>query len=638
MNRLAPFSKLLGFLVCGILLARFLQTETIHLIIVACCAVVFSLVLNHKYYSFSKPIRVFLFQLGIFVATSCIGIVLSQNKRIAVPSEFYSAQSIEAVAEIERIESTPEGKKLFLKTFQVRAADSLYSTEIGLVCKTDTNFIAEAFDKLFIEGRHEPFFANLNPGAFNYAKYMETNGYYFEVYPNKIVKFESGGFSVFKLAADIRRNLEKVLARNLEARELGVAEALVLGQKHLLEKETKEAFSGVGAMHILAVSGLHVGLVFLLFNVLFAPVKRIRFGRTIHTVLIILMIVSYAAITGFSPSVTRASLMFILISLGLVLNRMGNTFNTIFASAFLMLLYNPNYLYDVGFQLSYTAVIGIVYLYPKLFALHEPKSWLGLKLWSLLCLALAAQLATFPLGLYYFHQFPTYFFITNLIVIPAAFVLLLGGFVLFFSALFSEWIPQFESVLGKLYHWIVFGLNELVELLFQLPFSTIGGIEISSIQLLLIYICILFIVAMLVWQYRWLVYATLHCFLMLVLSFSYSTYRVHSTSGVLVYQNRNFSFEVFEGEKSIFYSSDTSAIRKDRAERRIADYNRFTGRETRQRISSERIPKKVQFVKNECVGCTSSISVLGDSIVITGKEEGILELEHGIQPMVIELE
>jgi len=391
---------------------------------------------------------------------------------------------------------------------------------------------------------------------------------------------------------------------------------LVLGQKQYLEPETKQAFAGVGAMHILAVSGLHVGLVFLLFNWLFKPLQKLPNGHIVQTVLVILVIVGYAAITGFSPSVTRASLMFALISVGNMLRRVGDIYNTIFASAFLMLLYNPDLLFSIGFQLSYIAVLGIIFIYPKLFKCLAPKYWITVKLWSLLCLAIAAQLVTFPLGIYYFHQFPTYFFITNLIVIPAAFVLLLGGFVLFFSnAITQLGFSIVEAWLGWMYQKVVWLLNECIEILYAFPVSSIAQLEISELQLFIIYLFIISTVVFLVYKSSFFLRVGMLMIFLLCVSFTWNKYDVLRSSGVLVYQYNTFVVEVFEGKKSRCYAGFVRPQQQFYFDRMIQDFNRHEGRVTDTIVEAKLLKRnrveQVSLVKGE-----NEIQLLEKSILI----------------------
>mgnify|MGYP006073776691 FL=1 len=543
-----------------------------------------ALFFHFLYYKYSRSKRVMGFQLGVFLVFSSVGALLIHDaenemgiKYLQYDTKFY------ANAVVTDVHLSDSSSTINISALNGYVGDSVFNNSFGAIIKDKKNEFLNVLpdDRIFIEGKAQKFFENTNPGAFNYREYMEENGNYLQIRANTIKILHRPKWSIWRAVYRVRNYLATMLESHLEIRETGVAQALVLGQKQFLEIETKQAFAGVGAMHILAVSGLHVGLVFLLFSWLLKPLISLPQGNAIHTILVITVIVCYAAITGFSPSVTRASLMFILISLGILLRRVGDTYNTIFASAFLMLIYQPKLLFNIGFQLSYIAVLGIIFIYPKLFKCLEPKRWITTKIWSLLCLALAAQLVTFPLGLYYFHQFPTYFFITNLVVIPAAFLVLFGGFALFFSNAFTELgFPIIEECIGRLLQKVIWLLNEFIEILYSFPYSSITQIEISLAHLFLLYLFILCAIIFLVYRKGFFLKAGFAMALMLCISFSLRKYEVLSSSGVLVYQYNVPVIEVFEGGKSRCYSGFIDTKKQIYFNRMIKGFNRQEVRHT----------------------------------------------------------
>ena len=180
--------------------------------------------------------------------------------------------------------------------------------------------------------------------------------------------------------------------------------ALTLGYKDALTPELRESFSTTGAMHVLAVSGLHVGIIFVVLEFLLSFLNRWRFGKRLKPILIIVLLWSYAFITGLSPSVLRSSVMFSCMAFGGVLGRKSNTYNTIFVSAFFLLFFNADLLFDVGFQLSYSAVIAIVYFQPKIAGLLYVRNRFLRWAWDLAAVSLAAQIGTAPFAIFYFHQ------------------------------------------------------------------------------------------------------------------------------------------------------------------------------------------------------------------------------------------
>ena len=582
--QLSPFSKLLPYLIFGIILNDTVRIDQAALWSILSIGIFTTIFFHFLFYKYSRPKRVIGFQLGVFLVFSCVGALLNNDvvNELGLKNKQFD-HKIYANALVKDVHYSDSSSTINISILNGYIGDTVLGNSIGAIIKDKKNEFLNVLpdDQLFIEGKAHTFFENTNPGAFNYRDYMEENGNYLQISANTLKVLHRPNWSIWRLVYQVRNYLTNILKNHLEIRELGVAQALILGQKQFLEIETKQAFAGVGAMHILAVSGLHVGLVFLLFSALFKPLINLPNGNIIQTILVITVIVCYAAITGFSPSVTRASLMFILISLGIMLRRVGDTYNTIFASAFLMLIYQPKLLFNIGFQLSYIAVLGIIFIYPKLFKCLEPKLWITNKIWSLLCLALAAQLVTFPLGLYYFHQFPTYFFITNLVVIPAAFAVLFGGFALFFSNAFTELgFPIIENSLGWIFQKLVWLLNEFIEMLYSFPMSSITQIEISIVQLFYIYLIILCVIIFLIYRKGFFLTTGFAFALLLCISFSWRKFEVLSSSGVLIYQYNSPVIEVFEGKNSRCYAGFINPKKQIYFDRMIQDFNRNEGRFT----------------------------------------------------------
>ncbi len=335
-----------------------------------------------------------------------------------------------------------------------------------------------------------------NPNEFDYRKYLSfhliTQQTFLKSTNWKVLE-KTENNSVFAIADNIRRKMISTLEQlGLTDNELGVASALILGYKNNIEAQLKSSYSNAGAMHVLAVSGLHVGIIFMIFSSLLKFLNNIKFGPTIKGILLLLILWLYALITGFSPSVIRSATMFSFVILAKMLERNSNIFNTLSASAFFMLVWNPLLIYDVGFQLSYAAVTGIVIIQPWLNNLYTPNNKVTKYLWDLFAVSIAAQLATFPLGLYYFHQFPNYFLISNFVVIPLAFVILCIGL----ASLMLSWAPLISSVLGLGLKYVIWGLNSAISFIDHLPFSVTQHIKFSLFQVIEIYLILIFILVL----------------------------------------------------------------------------------------------------------------------------------------------
>ncbi|PJB14179.1 MAG: hypothetical protein CO118_09940 [Flavobacteriales bacterium CG_4_9_14_3_um_filter_32_8] len=329
-----------------------------------------------------------------------------------------------------------------------------------------------------------------NPNQFDYRNYLSFHLIYQQAYLRsdnwKLIQQPSTS-GIFKLADDSRKYLITILQKKgINGNELAVASALILGYKDDIDAQLKSAYSSAGAMHVLAVSGLHVGVIFLIFSQLFNFFERFKYGKSIKGILLIFILWFYALITGLSPSVLRAATMFSFVVAAKITNRNSNFFNTLAASALVLLIYNPLYLKDVGFQLSYLAVIGIVIIHPWIVKWLTFKWWLPQQIWEITAVSMAAQIATFPLGLLYFHQFPNYFMLANLVVIPAAVLILYLGL----STLIFSFIPVLGDYLAIALKYVVQFLNHSVSYIDKLPFALTKNIRFDAIDACLIYLVI----------------------------------------------------------------------------------------------------------------------------------------------------
>ncbi|MBA3900386.1 MAG: ComEC/Rec2 family competence protein, partial [Bacteroidetes bacterium] len=337
-----------------------------------------------------------------------------------------------------------------------------------------------------------------NPGEFNYKKYLSNRQVFHQAFIDSSkwqLTGEIRGFPIFRQAQKARIAMLDIFNwYGITGKEFAVASALVLGFKDELDPDLIRAYAGAGAMHVLAVSGLHVGIIYLALDFLLGFFNRNRAGRILKAILLIAMLWIYALITGLSPSVLRAATMFTFVIAAKPFSRSASIYNSLAASAFGLLLYNPYLIMEVGFQLSYIAVFGIVYIQPKIAEWYFPRFWLDKKIWGIISVSIAAQIATFPLGLLYFHQFPNYFLFSNLLVIPGAFLILSGGLLLLIFSVIADFfntiIPAVE-IFAIGFKYVVLALNFVVEKIEKLPNSITDSVYISDLQVWLIYAMII---------------------------------------------------------------------------------------------------------------------------------------------------
>lgn len=331
-----------------------------------------------------------------------------------------------------------------------------------------------------------------NPGQFDYRRYLfHSKDITFNVFLNRndffIIKNKKKQFYLDKYAHLVRNYLTLQLHKvPFDDNEFSVASAILLGKKENLNREIKNQYADAGAMHILAVSGLHVGIIFLILDKLLFFIKNKSRYKYFKLIFILLGIWIYAFITGFSPSVLRASFMFSFLICGQYFNRYTNIYNTLAASAFLMLLFSPDLLFNIGFQLSYLAVLGIFLTYNFFYQFLYSRNFILNKIGQVLALSLSAQLFTFPLSIYYFHRFPVYFLITNIIVVYSIVFVLVSGFLYFFTVKITYISPIFSYFLK----YSIYIQNKFVEFVNNIPYSVADNLSISQINVVCLYIII----------------------------------------------------------------------------------------------------------------------------------------------------
>lgn len=412
-----------------------------------------------------------------------------QQKRQFSPIEIKSGTYLARVEEIPSRKSKSYQTPLFLPENKQRIL-----AYISL--KVDREKLIPG-QMLFIKGEPEPIQCQGNPYEFDYKTFLARKeiGHTLFLPVNNIYFIQNGEKCTIQNRA---RRTRQLLLSHLNSyintpNVMHLIAAIALGDRTNLESETKHNFSASGAMHILAVSGLHVGILFLIVDSVFRFLKKEKWGTNLYLILTLTTLWLYAFITGLSPSVLRATTMFSFVVIGMHLGRNISIYNSLAASAFFLLLYNPGLLFEIGFQLSYIAVISIVFFQPYLYQLFYFKFPLFDKIWALLCVSFAAQLGTAPLCIYYFHQFSSYFWLTNIFVIPLLFGLLylvVGFFVTGFLPFLSKTFSLLLTYFGKL-------LIVITQIVSDLPYAILDKLYIQVIDVILLLLVIILLGALL---------------------------------------------------------------------------------------------------------------------------------------------
>ena len=345
-------------------------------------------------------------------------------------------------------------------------------------------------DLVFLKNKFQDIKSSLNPHQFNYKHYLKKQGINQQVYitHQEILLLDESKVSLLRFIDAFRVKIQKSLRRyHFTDDELAVMNALLLGQRQEISKQLSDNYSKAGAIHILAVSGLHVGVILLILSLILKPLERVNNGKLIKLVLVILSLWFFAILAGLSASVIRAVTMFSAIALGQFFNKRNAVEHSLIFSMFIILLWKPLFLFDVGFQLSYTAVFGIIWIQPVLYQLWKPNFFIVDKGWQLITVSVAAQLGVLPISLFYFHQFPALFFISNLIIIPFLGVILgLGLVVLVLS--YESILPLF---LEGFYGDVISILNKVVAFVARQESFLFSEISFSALKMIFSYLLII---------------------------------------------------------------------------------------------------------------------------------------------------
>ncbi|MBC8109421.1 MAG: ComEC/Rec2 family competence protein [Verrucomicrobia bacterium] len=507
------------------------------------------------------------FQLNIifaglaFGAIFCLGYVMAfrqnslhQPRQLANDTSQYAYYQGIIVAEVQ------EKTKFYQTQVQINAIKTKIgwkatSGKIMLNIRLDSNYTYRYGDQIIVKGQAQLLANPANPNQFNYKRYLNRQQIFHQhfISPQQILVMGNHQPNVIiGFAINIRQYFDAKLRELIPSEdEYAIATGIILGVRSQLDNEIKQAYSAAGAMHVLAVSGMHVALLFVVLQFLLGKVQEVKYGKVIFAVLVLSILWLYCLATGLSASVLRSIVMFSCIVLAGVIKRNTNIYNTLAFSAFVLLCINPFLIFDTGFQLSYLAVLGIVAFYNPIYNLFTSKYHFLNMVWSITCVSLAAQLATFPLSFYHFHQFPTYFWLANLVIIPISTLVLYAGLL----TLAVSWIPWVSLGAAFILRWLIWALNQSVFLTEKIPGSVISGIDIDTLEVVLLYLCILGIVLLfLKRKLYWLVLSVI-CLVGVASVSLYESFTQKSQQQLAIFSiNKHAVLDLVIGQKHIFVS------------------------------------------------------------------------------------
>lgn len=375
-----------------------------------------------------------------------------------------------------------------------------------------------------------------NPYDFDYQTYAIRNGIGHRIYLKAnnfhILKAEKS-MNLLERSLIVRDRLLKIIENcGLKGEVFHLVSSISLGAREELEPETTQSFAKTGVIHVLAVSGMNVAIIFVVLDLMLRFLKRKRGGIFLYGLIILAAVWGYALVTGMSASVLRAAAMFTFIVIGKNMSRHPNIYNTLAASAFVLICFNPSLVYDVGFQLSYAAVFSIVYFHPFIYGMLYFKYWIPNQIWGLLTVSAAAQIGTIPFLLHYFHQFPTWFLLANLLVIPLVSVILYLAFIVFVVA---PIVPYLGILITHVLDWAGQAMLFSVHFVERLPYSVLDGLYPSDLTLFLMVLFVILISLFIVYKSRTALICALSSMIILLIFKNISIYQQLALKEVVVF-------------------------------------------------------------------------------------------------------
>lgn len=562
-----PFVRLLFPLIVGIVLYSF---HVVSLSFASVSSILFAvfLVLILRWFQKQPSIRAVQFWgFGAMLFLIGLGYSLSHYQDTRQQASYVGMHTDSATTYTAVIQTIPERKKrsmqVLLELKAALKADTWQPCTGKVLAYLELDTLSIQLDygrTVLFKTQLSTIEAAKNPAAFDMQQYYAHQNIYQQCYlPSHNWQAMDWQGSLWKQQINQwKQHLLTILQQTIDTpNEYAVAAALLLGAKSSLDKKLKNAYADTGAMHVLAVSGLHVGILIGILQFLLSFLVRFgRRGKQLQALLLLVFLWLFTLLTGASASVLRASTMFSFLLLGGVLGRSINIYNSLSASAFLLLCLDSNLLYHVGFQLSYLALIGIVYFYPKIHPLWQPQQKLTKLIWNATALSLAAQLSTTPLSLYYFHQFPLFFWLSSLVVAALAGVLLGMGIALLLVAQ----IPVLGTAVAALFKYLLWTMNSFIFGIQQLPGAVWEGFWLETWQLWLLYfILIAGVICLLQRRLPWGI-ATLTS-IALLMSFEVWQQHIQSEQAQLcIYSSRKSSgWTVLQGQQA-FTWADSSLL------------------------------------------------------------------------------
>ncbi len=552
----SPFVTISSFLSLGIFFGIDLMSLSESLIFVGVSFLF--LIVSFYYFSSIRLLSIAIVSLFFFtIGSLSINLIFKSDLQLNFENSYHLGDSYRLKV-IEVNNSNKKWNKVISEISWLKSTDSVIQCKESVLLYFDVDSV-KVGDVLTLNADLYKIKNKGNPGEFNSEYYYWGKGI------DKIGFVSSKGFIrlgnsipwLIKWSLESRDYLASILQKYLKGQELALAQALILGDRSFLDPETTIDFGNSGAMHVLAVSGLHIGII--LEMILFLLQLFSKFlSRHQSLVIALILIWIYTFISGLSPSVLRATFMFSILAISQLNGRNYNTINSLFFTCFLLLLVNPLFLFDIGFQLSFLAMLGIFWFYrPVSNWIFISNKWIR-KIWEGTAVGIAAQFVTVPLTLFYFHQFPNYFIFTNIGLMFSTGLIL--GFGMFIFAFY--WLKYLGKIAVFILSIVLFLTLEFVSFIDDLPGSIATGFQLHW---LVVFISFLLIISIYLFRNsngRFLITFYLIGFLLVIFSVI-NRFNSMNKKEICFYNDSKALFSVkFEDEIFCFYDRKVHELDK----------------------------------------------------------------------------
>ena len=562
----APFIRLVIPLILGVILENYFHFSSFSLLLSLVCFISSGFILSKlELKVFYKLISIWGILL-FFVITS-IGALLTFNKDARNHLSFFGNLCDTGTSLIIKINEPIQEKS---KTYKGSCTVENIINGNRIINATGKIFVyfeksknssqLKYGDRVLIKGAPQEINNAGNPGEFDYKTYASRQQIYYTIYAANNTWHIVGANrnAIMHFIYNSRETILSLIKNNIKGNnnQASLAEALLIGYTADLDKELLQEYINTGVVHIIAISGMHLGLIYLLLIWVLNRIPGVNKLATIKAILILICIWLFALLTGGNASILRSALMFSCILVAQNTGKQPSIYNGLCFSAFLLLCYNPFLLWDVGFQLSYLSILGIVIFHKYVVSVLNFKNKLLAGIWNMMSLTICAQLLTFPLCIYYFHQFPNIFLLSNLILIPLSSLILFVEIIL----LCTSPINIAAKIIGEICSHLISVMNNLISWFNSLPHAVTENLRASVGSTLLLYVFIFSISVWILRKSNKSLYGTICSLSVLVFLVIASKWKHVNQNALVIYNIKNLTAIDFIRGKKCAFIGDEEAI------------------------------------------------------------------------------